>query len=132
MKHRERILTACEKLGLRGAAFRSLDLAEGDLSGADLRDAVFDRVDLTAASFAGADLRGACFLGCDLRRADFERARLGDNRFDGSWLTGARGLTFRARVRIARQGGVFLVVHDAHQGGRDYHLGPFGLLGGRR
>lgn len=109
----ERILTDREKLALRGAALRSLDLAGGDLSGADLRDAVLGWVELAGASLADADLRGAWFLACDLRRVDFRGARLGANRFDGSWLTGAIGLTPGARVRIAEAGGRFLLVHDA-------------------
>jgi hypothetical protein len=50
------------------------------------------------------------FLGCDMRRCLLAGAKLGDNRFDGSCLIAAAGLTeIRART-IRDQGGEFLRV----------------------
>lgn len=51
---------------------------------------------------------GAELLDCDLRGASFTRANLGRNRFHGSRLTGAFGLSRAAREEIRASGGLFL------------------------
>ncbi len=106
----DRILTPLEKLDLRGAVFWQISLDGVDFSGADLQDARFEHAGLRGASFAGADLRGVHFLHCDLRGIDLRSARLGENRCDGSWLCGERGLSRRDRERLAAAGARILRV----------------------
>ena len=75
---------------------------------ADLRLARFAHVSLQGCDFSLADLRGAVFVDCDLRGAIFGRTRLADNRFDGSWLVGTRGLSVPQQRYVRTRGGRFL------------------------
>jgi uncharacterized protein YjbI with pentapeptide repeats len=103
-----KILSAFEKLAMAGQSFEHTDLSRVDFSMANLRLARFVHVSLQGCDFAQADLRGAVFVACDLRGAVFGQTRLADNRFDGSWFIGARGLS-RAQQRYVRaRGGQFL------------------------
>ncbi len=104
----ERIFTEKEKSGLRLRVFKNLNLDCVDFRGAKLSVCKFEDVSLAGSDFTGADLRGAAFLRCDLRRVRFANALFANNRFDGSWLTAAVGLTPRQREYIEKRGGRFL------------------------
>lgn len=102
-----RLFTAGEKRELGGASFRAVALDGTDFSGANLSLACFDGVSLRDCDFRRCDLRGARFLACDLRGAAFEDVRLGHNRFHGSSLGGATGLTGEQHDYVCRRGGSF-------------------------
>lgn len=79
---------------LRFAAVQTLDLAEADLSRANLEGLVLDRQDLHDSLLVGARAAYASFQGANLRAADLTDADLGgaDFRFadlQGADLTGA-------------------------------------------
>jgi uncharacterized protein YjbI with pentapeptide repeats len=103
-----KILSAFEKLGMAGRTFEHTDLNRVDFSMANLRLARFVHVSLQGSDFSSADLRGAVFVDCDLRGAVFQRTRLADNRFDGSWFVGARGLSVAQQQYVRTRGGLFL------------------------
>jgi hypothetical protein len=75
---------------------------------ANLRLARFVHVSLQGCDFSLADLRSATFVACDLRGATFTQTRFEDNRFDGSWFVGARGLSSAQRGYVRARGGLFL------------------------
>lgn len=103
-----RILSAFEKLGMAGKTFEHTDLSRVDFSMANLRLARFVHVSLQGCDFSLTDLRSAVFLGCDLRGATFSQTRFADNRFDGSWFVGARGLSTEQQRYVRARGGLFL------------------------
>jgi uncharacterized protein YjbI with pentapeptide repeats len=111
----EPIFTSREKRELTGEVFRSRELVDLDFSRADLRGACFEKTVLLRCSFAGADLRGARFLSCDLHGVDLAGAVLGDNRFDGTTLVDAFGLTAGARKIVADGGGTFQPGHASRR-----------------
>jgi uncharacterized protein YjbI with pentapeptide repeats len=100
-----RVFSDKEKQELADQVFieSSLDLV--DLVSADLRGARFRSVSLRGADLRGADLRGAQFVDCDMREACLRDVRLGDNRFDGSCLHGATGLSEDQKTYISTRGG---------------------------
>jgi uncharacterized protein YjbI with pentapeptide repeats len=103
-----KILSAFEKLGMAGKVFEHADLSRVDLSMANLRLTRFVHVSLQGCDLTRADLRGAVFVACDLRGATFGHTRLEDNRFDGSWMVGARGLSAAQQRYVRERGGLFL------------------------
>jgi uncharacterized protein YjbI with pentapeptide repeats len=103
-----KILSAFEKLGMAGKTFEHADLSRVDFSMANLRLARFVHVSLQGCDFSLADLRSATFVACDLRGATFTQTRFEDNRFDGSWFVGARGLSSAQRGYVRARGGLFL------------------------
>ena len=107
----EPILTSREKRELTGEVFCKRELVDMDFSGADLRGARFEKTVLLRCSFAGADLRGARFLSCDLHSIDLGDAVLGDNRFDGTTLVDALGVTGPMSKMVADAGGTFQPGH---------------------
>ena len=111
----ESVLTAREKRELAGEVFCNRELIELDFSGSDLRGACFERSVLLRCSFAGADLRGARFLSCDLESIVLADAVLGDNRFDGTTLVEAIGVSASAREAIASGGGAFQLVRASRR-----------------
>lgn len=108
-----KILSAFEKLAMAGRTFEHTALDRVDFSMANLRITRFVHVSLQGCDFSMADLRGARFIACDLRGASFHEARFGDNRFDDSWLVGARGLSVARQQYIRVRGGLFLSVAKA-------------------
>jgi len=108
----ERLFTEEEKHALQGLMLSNTSFDGVDFIGADLTDAVFRRVSLVGADFRGARLLHTRFLYCDLREAQFDGSTLlRGSRFDGSNLSGARGLTPASKGLIRRAGGVFPVAH---------------------
>jgi uncharacterized protein YjbI with pentapeptide repeats len=106
----ERLFTEEEKLALRGLMLSNTSFDRVDFSGADLAHAVFRHVSLVGCDFRGARLTLATFFCCDLREAQFDRTTLlRGSRFDGSDLSGARGLTGADKALIARAGGILPV-----------------------
>ena len=103
-----KILSAFEKLGMAGRTFADVDLSRVDFTMSNLQLARFVHVSLQGCDFSLADLRGAIFVECDLRGAVFGQTRLADNRFDGSWLVGARGLSVAQQRYVRARGGLFL------------------------
>lgn len=101
------VFTAGEKRELAGARFRDMSLDGTDFSGADLQLASFDAVSLRGCDFRRCDLRGARFVRCDLHGAAFAEVQLGGNRFDGSSLAAATGLTEAHADYVCRHGGSF-------------------------
>jgi uncharacterized protein YjbI with pentapeptide repeats len=111
-----KILSAFEKLGMAGKTFEHADLSRVDLSMADLRLTRFVHVSLQGCDFTQADLRGAMFIACDLRGATFRQTRLSENRFDGCWFVGARGLSLDEQRYVRAHGGLFLsLAHELPQ-----------------
>lgn len=104
----EKIFTKSEKAELWTLKVSHIRLDKVDFRAANLSGASFERVSLTGCDFTGADLQKTSFLRCDLRRACFEGARFGKNRFDGSWFTGASGLSAEERAYVVTSGGQFL------------------------
>jgi uncharacterized protein YjbI with pentapeptide repeats len=107
-----RVFSEDEKRELGEQVFRTVSLDCVDFAGADLRRTRFDTVSLRGCDFRLADLRGAEFVNCDLREASLHQAELGDNRFDGSWLAGATGLSVEQTRCIVRCGGSFVATGD--------------------
>ncbi len=83
------------------------DLDRVDFEGADLRGSRFERVYLSGCDFRNANLLGVWFLDCDLMAANFSGARLGNNSFYGSCLSGAVGLSRPQRDYVVSSGGSF-------------------------
>lgn len=106
------VFTFGEKRQLASQVFCSVTLDRVDFSGADLSGTHFDTVSLRGCDFSGADLHGAEFLRCDLREANLRDVGLGDNRFHGSWLAGATGLTVAQTQYICSRGGTFVTWGD--------------------
>ncbi len=102
-----RVFTNIEKRELAGHSFRDITLDGVDLAEANLTECSFEGVSLRSCDFRRADLRGARFLRCDLRDARLEEVMLGGNRFHGSCLAGATGLTPEQHDYVCRRGGVF-------------------------
>lgn len=111
----ERILTSEEKAALRGAVFVHRDLVGMDFSGADLRGARFDKTLIAGCNLRGADLRGARFKLCDLREIVLTDALFGDNRFDGTTIVDAIGLSTPTRILLEQWGATFQPVHASHR-----------------
>ena len=108
----ERLFTDEEKLALQGLTLSNTSFDRVDFSGADLAHAVFSHVSLVGCDFRGAKLTLATFFHCDLREALFDRSTLlRGSRFDGSDLSGARGLTRASKVLICRAGGMLPLSH---------------------
>jgi uncharacterized protein YjbI with pentapeptide repeats len=103
----KQIFSVEEKRELIGEIFRDVALAAVDFSHADLRGARFVNASLRDCDFTGADLRSVDFVRCDLRRAVLSDVELGGNRFDGSCLAGAVGLTAAQSSYVRRRGGSF-------------------------
>ncbi len=106
------VFTSGEKRQLAAQVFCRVTLDRVDFSGADLSETRFDTVSLRGCDFSGADLRGAEFLRCDLRDANLCDVGLGDNRFHGSWLAGATGLTVAQTQYVCSRGGTFVTWGD--------------------
>jgi uncharacterized protein YjbI with pentapeptide repeats len=83
------------------------ELDRVDFEGADLRGSRFERVFLSGCDFRNANLLGVWFLDCDLMAANFSGARLGNNSFHGSCLSGAVGLSRPQRDYVVSSGGSF-------------------------
>ena len=103
----ERVVTQQEKSLLQDTVILGAALDRVDFEGADLRGSRFERVYLSGCDFRNANLLGVWFLDCDLRAADFSGARLGNNSFYGSCLSGAAGLTRPQRDYVVSSGGSF-------------------------
>ena len=108
-----KILSAFEKLAMVGRTFEHTDFDRVDFSMANLRLARFVHVSLQGCDFSRADLRGSVFVACDLRGAVFLQTRLADNRFDGSWFVGTRGLSVAQQQYVRARGGLFLSLATA-------------------
>lgn len=111
----ERILTSGEKAALRGAVFANREFVGIDLSGADLRGARFDRTRLARCNLSRADLRGAHFNLCDLDEVVLADTLFGDNRFDGTSIVGAVGLSPPTRTLIEQWGAAVQPAHASHR-----------------
>jgi uncharacterized protein YjbI with pentapeptide repeats len=107
----ERIFTADEKATLGGELFLNRELVGVDFSGADLRGARFERTTLVRCNLAAADVRGAHFILCDLHAVVLADVLFEDNRFDGTTLVDAVGLTADGQAVIEGGGGTFQHVH---------------------
>jgi len=103
----ERVVTQQEKSLLQDTVILGAALDRVDFEGADLRGSRFERVYLSGCDFRNANLLGVWFLDCDLSAADFSGARLGNNSFYGSCLSGAAGLTRPQRDYVVSSGGSF-------------------------
>lgn len=103
----EKVFSTEQKAALRGAVFADRELVGVDLSGADLRDARFEKTRMVGCDLTGADLRGAQFSLCDLRGVVLADALFGDNRFDGTTIEDAIGLSQPTRTLIEGWGGTF-------------------------
>jgi uncharacterized protein YjbI with pentapeptide repeats len=103
----ERVITQQEKSLLQDSVILGAALDRVDFEGADLRGSRFQRVYLSGCDFRNANLLGVWFLDCDLMQADFSGARLGNNSFHGSCLSGAVGLTRHQRDYVVSSGGSF-------------------------
>lgn len=103
----EKIFTKSEKAELWKLNVNRVRLDRVDFRSANLSGASFEHVTLAGCDFTGADLQETVFLECDLRCACFEGVRFGKNRFDGSGLAGATGLTPEDRLYIVSVGGQF-------------------------
>ena len=103
----ERVVTQQKKSLLQDTVILGAALDRVDFEGADLRGSRFERVYLSGCDFRNANLLGVWFLDCDLRAADFSGARLGNNSFYGSCLSGAAGLTRPQRDYVVSSGGSF-------------------------
>ena len=77
---------------LRRAYLSDADLSGADLRRADLGDADLSGADLRRANLSDANLSDANLSGADLRRADLRRADLGDANLSDANLSGADGL----------------------------------------
>jgi uncharacterized protein YjbI with pentapeptide repeats len=106
------ILTCREKSQLAGRSFQEVTLDGADFSGANLQGASFLRSSLRGCDFRGADLRGAAFLRCDLRGVALGDALLDGNRFHGSCLAEATGLSDEQNTYVCRRGGTFMAWSD--------------------
>ena len=100
------ILISQENCELRGGVFSHREFVRVDLAGADLCDARFEEVLFERCNLTGADLRGAHFIRCEFREVVMTGITLGNNRFDGTSLRGAIGLSEETRLAVVQQGGL--------------------------
>ena len=103
----EQVITRQEKSLLQKTVILGAALDRVDFEGADFRGSRFERVYLSGSDFRNANLLGVWFLDCDLMQANFSGARLGNNSFHGSCLSGAVGLSQPQRDYVVSSGGSF-------------------------
>jgi uncharacterized protein YjbI with pentapeptide repeats len=128
-----KIFTEGEKKALLvGHVFQGADLDGVDFSGADLRAARFENTSLRNCDFSATHLLDTQFLRCDLRGTCFNGAKFEHNRFDGSLLLGATGLSASLRTYIDEHGGSFLRVMDGRTAARESPKPPPGGEGNTR
>lgn len=103
----EHVITNREKSLLQETVILGATLDRVDFEGADLRGSRFERVYLSGCDFRNANLLGVWFLDCDLMHANFSGAKLGQNSFHGSCLSGAVGFSEPQRTYVVSSGGSF-------------------------
>jgi uncharacterized protein YjbI with pentapeptide repeats len=80
-----------------------------------LRETRFERTKLIRCNLANADLRGARFVSCELEGVVLVDTVFGDNRFDGTTLIDAFGLSPAGRMLVEQHGGTFLHSHASRR-----------------
>ena len=86
---------------LKDAQLRRANLSQAQLDGADLSDSDLSFTSLQGASLRGTDLRNSRLIGTDLRRADLTGALLDQHALEQSHWDGARGVAQGARSHAA-------------------------------